>query len=212
MPGISKRVKKIPDRYSPSYDIKTPQKKTERRKQKLKKSSSRSNDMVIRNSSNSSNSSNNSSSQKVNIILTENERIYKPTKTIKKRTQGKTQKKENNIIAFNWGKKGNEIKQIRAKRLEIYNIISDPIKYKQHIKKTILFNIKIIGPNPNINDDDTLQSLLRGTVINNNCVKTCRNNIKELTLGILANVEGELDLTNKPKLDDFVNIVYNNIT
>jgi hypothetical protein len=38
--------------------------------------------------------------------------------------------------------------------------MSDPIKYKQHIKKNIKFNMKILD-NIHINDNYTLKSLMR---------------------------------------------------
>ena len=152
-----------------------------------------------------------SSSQKVNIILEEKPRKYKPLNTIKKPSTKRQTDKE--ITGFNWGKKINQDKKTREKGREIYSIMSDPIKYKEHIKRNIKFNMQILGTNLNINDNYTLKSIIRGCVLNSKCNIDCINNIKHLTLGIkLADTNGILDLSNENTLDNFVDIIYITIT
>lgn len=171
--------------------------------------------MVIKNrpsnsSSSSSSSTSSSSSQKVDIILKEKPRKYKPLNTIKKPSAKRPNDKE--ITGFNWGKKINQDKKTRAKRREIYSIMSDPIKYKEHIKKTIQFNMLILGTTFNINDTNTLKLFIRGCVLNNKCNIDCINNIKAITIGTISYPNGILDLSNETILDHFVDIVYITIT
>lgn len=212
---ISERVKKLPEKYIPEeVEERTKVKKKSdklKKKDKQKKKSQSSSfdgiDMVIRNSSSGS------SSQTGRLILKELPR-YKLNKTIKKQTaqKKKSNKKNTDKKGYNWAKKVWEEKKTREKRRHIYDIINDPIKYKDHIKKNIEFNIKIIGYKPNINDNFTLKQLISGTVLNNKCDSNCKDNIKQLAVGILANDEGEIDLTNETILNNFVDIVYNIIT
>ena len=42
--------------------------------------------------------------------------------------------------------------------------MSDPIKYKEHIKRNIKFNMQILDTNLNINDNYTLKSIIRGCI------------------------------------------------
>ena len=208
------RLRQQTDRYTPAIRKQPthsakPKQPTHSAKPKRQKKPKTSNMVIKSRPSNSSSSSSSNSSSSVHVILEENPRKYKPLNTIKKPIAKRSTVRS--TTGFNWAEKVNEIKKIREKRRKIYSIISNHIKYKEHIKNNIKFNMRILGTNLNINDNYTLKSIIRGCVLNNKCDKDCLNTIKHTTID-LRDPDGNLDLSNKTKLDDFVDKVYIAIT
>ena len=85
--------------------------------------------MVIKSRPSNSSSSSSNSSSSVHVILEEKPRQFISRNTIKKPSAKRSIVRL--TTGFNWGKKVNQDKKTRAKRREIFSIISNPIKYKQ---------------------------------------------------------------------------------
>ena len=110
---------------------------------------------------------------------------------------------------YNWARKINDLKNIREKRRREYTIFTKHDKYKQHIKNTILNNMK--KPNIriplNLNYSKQVQLVLLGAV-HQGCKTPCRNIIIYFAKYI-NNGNHIYNLKDESKLDIFCDIVWN---